>query len=421
MIAKSKVHLIEPGFQLAKQGNHVVKMNIATKQVVADFGEVTNQPLGIKSSGHSVASAPIASNPGWVTYAAWEQPSSQNIGYIQTSWTVPAAPMTNDNQLLYIFNGLENSTQSDIMQPVLQWGVSPAGGGQFWAIANWYVWSGGAGYSPLISVSSGATLQGLITLNGQNADGSYNFTSSFAGYSNSLPISEGDVSNNGASIPAVPGQLWAVETLETYNNEGVNDGYNVVQATDYPAGLNYIEMNTIEVTVGGTVQSFSWNTYPITSGVDGEHTVQVVEDAYTSFNTVQYGDLRIYWHPGPTVGGEASNEGYSTYAFSNTTAESTTITGFPGSTVNVDLIARVVGRGTNTAVFTITTPGVTFTDGATTASVTVQGTRVGGLPTSGNLIKGMVMPTSGSVTLSDYITNGGTGGVLSNIGTIIVY
>ena len=38
---------------------------------------------------------------------------------------------------IFLFNGIQNSTS--IYQPVLQWGPSAAGGGNFWTVASWYV------------------------------------------------------------------------------------------------------------------------------------------------------------------------------------------------------------------------------------------------------------------------------------------
>jgi hypothetical protein len=49
-----------------------------------------------------------------------------------TTWTVPAAPSTHSDQTVFLFNGIQNSTM--IYQPVLQWGPSGAGGGNFWAV-----------------------------------------------------------------------------------------------------------------------------------------------------------------------------------------------------------------------------------------------------------------------------------------------
>jgi hypothetical protein len=51
-----------------------------------------------------------------------------------------------------------------IIQPVLQWGPSAAGGGAYWAIASWYVGGSGAVYSALQTVAPGDSIFGNMTL-----------------------------------------------------------------------------------------------------------------------------------------------------------------------------------------------------------------------------------------------------------------
>ena len=63
---------------------------------------------------------------------------------LTTEWTVPPAPATQNGQTIFLFPGIQNSTM--IYQPVLQWGPSAAGGGNYWAVASWYV-DGQGGHS----------------------------------------------------------------------------------------------------------------------------------------------------------------------------------------------------------------------------------------------------------------------------------
>ena len=54
-----------------------------------------------------------------------------------------------------------------IYPPVLQWGPSAAGGGNYWAVASWYAdgQGGQAFYSQLVQVSNpGDILVGIMTL-----------------------------------------------------------------------------------------------------------------------------------------------------------------------------------------------------------------------------------------------------------------
>jgi len=57
-----------------------------------------------------------------------------------------------------------NAAGVSIIQPVLQWGSSAAGGGQYWAIASWFVGGAHTVYSDLKQVSSGDTIYGNMTL-----------------------------------------------------------------------------------------------------------------------------------------------------------------------------------------------------------------------------------------------------------------
>jgi len=51
-----------------------------------------------------------------------------------------------------------------MLQPVLQYGVSPAGGGNYWAIASWLVSSNQAFYSPLEAVYPGNSISGFTEM-----------------------------------------------------------------------------------------------------------------------------------------------------------------------------------------------------------------------------------------------------------------
>lgn len=83
-----------------------------------------------------------ASYGGWVEDTFQFAPSGQTFDFASSVITVPPAPSTTTPQTLYYFTGLQSTLDSDcgIIQPVLQWGVSPAGGGSFWGIASWW-WS----------------------------------------------------------------------------------------------------------------------------------------------------------------------------------------------------------------------------------------------------------------------------------------
>lgn len=99
---------------------------------------------------------------GWVEYADWT--AAQTPGRLATTWHVPDVPATDVGQTLFYFPSYEPSSGNAIVQPVLQWGVSAAGGGSYWAIASWWVGpKGAARHSSLLQVNPGDTIRGTIT------------------------------------------------------------------------------------------------------------------------------------------------------------------------------------------------------------------------------------------------------------------
>jgi hypothetical protein len=155
---------------------------------------------------------PPAFGSGWITYASLTYSGSDPIASFNTTWTVPDPPRTQGNQLIYLFSGLQDSPGSHILQPVLQWGVSPDGGGGNWAVASWFVDAGGNAFkSPLVNVSAGDTLTGLMTLTGQSPSG-FSYRCEFAG-----------LSGTSLTVNNVSELVMPVETLECYAIQGCGD------------------------------------------------------------------------------------------------------------------------------------------------------------------------------------------------------
>ncbi|KAF8319997.1 hypothetical protein DL93DRAFT_2153037 [Clavulina sp. PMI_390] len=88
------------------------------------------------------SAAPISKRfeTGWTAYTGWSNSDANSpINSFTTSWTVPPAPQTNNGQTIFLFNSIEPAQGNAILQPVLQWGGSAAGGGAYWAVASWYL------------------------------------------------------------------------------------------------------------------------------------------------------------------------------------------------------------------------------------------------------------------------------------------
>jgi hypothetical protein len=158
-----------------------------------------------------VAAAPMTD--GWIVYSGWTNVSGNPISYFKTQWIVPPDPATDNGQTVFLFNGIQSfGANVFILQPVLQWGTSAAGGGSYWAIANWYVGSDGTAlFGSLVQVNPGDVLEGIMTLTGQTGANS-NYLSSFSGHATA------DLTVNN-----IPELTWANETLECYGFKAFTD------------------------------------------------------------------------------------------------------------------------------------------------------------------------------------------------------
>src|ERR1700735_749232 len=120
---------------------------------------------------------------GWITYAYWNNSTGKPITSFRTNWVVPPVPATDSGQTIFLFNGIQNSTM--IYQPVLQWGPSAAGGGNYWAVASWYAdgQGGKSFYSSLVRVNPGQVLVGVMNETKQSGT-NFNYNCQFTGIVN---------------------------------------------------------------------------------------------------------------------------------------------------------------------------------------------------------------------------------------------
>jgi hypothetical protein len=253
----SAVHLIEPDHFLDASGG-VLKKRHVSGQVVAEFGPMPVRPGNEPLHPMKIAvleSAVPGLGSGWITYASWTNNTGKPIKSFKTTWMVPPPPSTQSGQTIFLFNGIQNSSM--IYQPVLQWGGSAAGGGNYWAVASWYVdgQGGPAFHSPLTQVSPGATLIGVMTMTGQSGN-LFNYNCNFQG-----------IANSGYAVNNIQELTWCIETLEAYS---------LTKCTDYPA-TPMTPMIGIEITTSGGEAPLNWAaSNPITDC--GQHT-SIISDA----------------------------------------------------------------------------------------------------------------------------------------------
>ena len=252
---QSLVHQVEAG----------VAVNVATD--VIRLMRNTNVIEEIPASPTAPGTVP-ALGSGWITYFYWNNGTGTPVSSFKTMWQVPPPPSVQDpGEVVFLFNGIQNyGANFGILQPVLQWGVSAAGGGAYWSVASWYVTSGGqAFHTNLVRVNPDDTLIGVMTKTGQNGT-AFSYTSQFQGIAGTeLPV------QNIAEL------MWCNETLEAY---GIN------AAGNYP-NTPLTEFTEINIRTGAAVPAITWT--PVDRVTDtGQHGV-------VDSNSASYGEVDIFY------------------------------------------------------------------------------------------------------------------------------
>ncbi|KAJ6626490.1 hypothetical protein B0H10DRAFT_522821 [Mycena sp. CBHHK59/15] len=217
----TNVQQVPEGGRIAHDGNDI--------HLIGANGTVVHVASNVKQAATRVKAAVSPVQTGWVTYAHWLNTGASPISSFTTTWVVPAVPSTWNGQTLFLFNSIEPSTGDAIMQPVLQYGPSAAGGGEYWTVATWYLYGSNIFYTTPVQVSVGQTLNGIVSLVGQSGS-TYTYNSQFT--------------NIGGTALTVDGReqlTWATETLEAYG---------VTAASDYPTGSTVFSGINLALTSG---------------------------------------------------------------------------------------------------------------------------------------------------------------------------
>ena len=240
---KSMIHLVEPGQVVRPDGGRFKKFDMTAQRFIEPPPLAAAEPQlpGLGS--------------GWITYASYVEPATNVITEMRTTWTVPPEPTREDGQLIYIFNGMQDSPVTHILQPVLQWGKSPAGGGNSWAVASWFVGSGGDVFrtDPIVQVNPGDVLTGLMKLLDHPSGGFFFYICEFVG---------------------IPGTNLGLNTFNQMVNPVQSlECYSIQECRDYPATL-LTSMHSIDIRTktGALTPAFS----AVDSVTDcGQHTIVV--------------------------------------------------------------------------------------------------------------------------------------------------
>lgn len=277
---KSLVHEIESGDALRMDQGRLLQLHPSGK-IVADFGTIPSRPARTPLMPGNVSFLPTpllgmlevvpALGTGWIADAAWTNNTGQPITSFRTTWVVPAAPSTQSGQLLYLFNGIQNSTM--IYQPVLQWGNNNAFGGNYWLVASWYAdgQGGPAFHSSTVQVNPGDVLVGVMTQTGHTGT-QFSYNCEFEG-----------IANTGLPVQNIDELTWAIETLEAYK---------MTKCSDYP-NASRTQFTSINIQTGPVNPALAWT--PQNRVTDcGQHCV-VVSNANPG------GEVDIYYIAAPVV------------------------------------------------------------------------------------------------------------------------
>jgi hypothetical protein len=275
---RSVVHRVEPGHKLDGAQGRLRTLD----------------PSGAVLADHVARRGAVAPalGSGWIVYADWSNTTGTPVSRFATTWTVPPAPATQSGQTIFLFNGIQNSTM--IYQPVLQWGPSAAGGGNYWAVASWYAdgQGGQAFYTSLVQVNPGDVLVGVMTLTGQ-AGAAFNYDCNFQGIANTdLPIQNVDE------------LTWCAETLEAYS---------LTQCSDYPNTAD-TAMTNIALQTGGTSPTLTWTA--VNAVTDCGQQAIVASNANPGGEVDLYYRPPVLWQSNLTVGQTfATNDSENAWAY----------------------------------------------------------------------------------------------------------
>ncbi|MFH0843006.1 MAG: T9SS type A sorting domain-containing protein [Bacteroidota bacterium] len=245
---RNNVHYVDDDHYLIVKNGAIEKVQTKTGETINRFDNISGES-GVnhifKSEKYNIHSE-LISQEGWITHAECQiYISDPRPAFLSAEWTVPNHPLRISNQTIFLFDGLigikplNNDHITFILQPVLQWGESAAGGGQYWAICNWLVTNKGQFFfDTLFKVNSGDKLQGVIKLISYS-DTSYDYNSSFTEYSKGL-----DVYN----LPNMGSPCFALEA------------YNIKGCEEYPA-IEKIRMSNIQIRTDSVYPPLIWQIF----------------------------------------------------------------------------------------------------------------------------------------------------------------
>jgi hypothetical protein len=242
----SCIHEIPDGATFDAQHGDVVKDG----RIVAHHEPCAFKPVpshsrpDLKDSNMTETAGP--SYGGWVEADYQYAATGQKFDVLTATMTVPTNPTQTTPQTIYYFPGLESTLDNNcgIMQPVLQWGVSPAGGGAYWSIGSWWWGTTNQAHTGLVRVNSGDQIHGYMVL----VSGIWQITTLLnGGYATGLNIFLNSCRYN-LAFPA------------TFEVDGATP---IDSCNQVPAGS--VAFNSIGLAVGNGYPDWNWVTFSPTA------------------------------------------------------------------------------------------------------------------------------------------------------------
>jgi len=194
-----------------------------------------------------------APDDGWQVWTAFNNPNNASFDAFLGDFNVPQSPSNWDGSaLLYMFTGLQNDNWVpipgeydtppgfDIIQPVLQYGSGPDGGGDYWSLASWYV-----------TVDENTFTSNPMQVNaGDNIYGNMTRINATAWYIGSDDTTMGQSTFITVDDPRLDTQPWAYCTLEVYS---VSDC-----AGDFPPANSPLKFSNLALYEGKDEVTADW-------------------------------------------------------------------------------------------------------------------------------------------------------------------
>jgi len=225
------VHEVPSGSVVSKDGDYIIVQHGSQEMVIPPC---EYRPSSIRSKASlSKQDSQGKRDSGWIV---WGSAQGTSYSSFNGGWKVPAVPSAANNQTVFFFTGLEDAEGDEIIQPVLQWGPSYAGGGEYWTVASWWVTStGSALFSTLTRCNTGDYIFGTMK---QTTSGSWTISTFINGKNPTV-----------LSVQNVAPQAMASVTLEAYN---------ILSCGNYPV-TGSITFTNMTISDSGSPVQPSWS------------------------------------------------------------------------------------------------------------------------------------------------------------------